>query len=132
MPKFIKEPSSKRVFRDTEARFEALVQSQSKVTVAWKVNGNVLSTKQGVKFEKDVQANRYALIVPRANANFGQSILCEVSNEHGTVAKQCDLFILGKSALTLASYLINWTGYRSILFLMTIYRDYFTQLAWKF
>lgn len=76
MPKFIKEPSSKRVFRDTEARFEALVQSQSKVTVAWKVNGNVLSTKQGVKFEKDVQANRYALIVPRANANFGRRVFC--------------------------------------------------------
>ena len=108
MPKFIKEPTSKKVFKDTEARFEALVQSASKVSVSWKVNGNELTAKHGVKFEKDASANRYALVVPRANSNFGQSIVCEVSNDHGTVAKQCDLFILGKLLCFFMKSQLNW------------------------
>jgi len=98
MPKFLKAPETKKVFKDKEARFEALVESSSKYNVVWKVNDTELISKAGVKIERDFKANKFALVVSKASPNFGKKIVCEAVNEHGSVSKTCELIILGKLA----------------------------------
>ncbi len=100
LPKFVKAPETKKVFKDKEARFEATVESSSKYSVAWKVNEVELTAKAGIKIERDFKANKFALVVSKASPNFGKKIVCEVTNEHGAVSKTCELIILGKSVFS--------------------------------
>ena len=61
------------------------------------INGKELTTKDGVQIEKDVNNNRYVLVIPKANptVHAGQ-ITIKAANNIGTVTHELTLHILGK------------------------------------
>ena len=62
------------------------------------INGKELTTKDGVQIEKDVNNNRYALVIPKANptVHAGQ-ITIKAANNIATATHELTLHILGKS-----------------------------------
>ena len=71
------------------------------MNVTWKMDNKELTVKNGVKLEKDLNKNRFTLIIPKVNSSFGKEIECEVKNEHGTVKRSVALILLGNCFLRL-------------------------------
>lgn len=97
-PVFVKVPEPLApINKDETVRFECIVEANPKPTVSWLINGRELTTKDGVQIEKDVNNNRYALLIPKANpAVHAGQVTIKASNNIGTSTHELTLSILGK------------------------------------
>jgi hypothetical protein len=55
------------------------------------LNGKELSTKDGVRIEKDAAKDRYTLIFPKITAAHVGTVTVKATNEHGTIEKSVEL-----------------------------------------
>lgn len=90
-PFFVSEPQDQKVLKDKEARFECVIKSNPKPNIIWLLNGKELTTKDGVKIEKDTSKDKYTLIFPKVLATHVGSITVKATNEYGTIEKSCVL-----------------------------------------
>jgi len=96
-PVFVKVPEPLApINKDESVRFECVVEANPKPTISWLINGKELTTKDGVQIEKDVNSNKYALAIPKANpAVHAGQITIKASNNIGTATHELTLSILG-------------------------------------
>lgn len=60
------------------------------------MNGKELTTKDGVQIEKDVNNNKYSLLIPKANPTVHAGLITiKATNNIGTVTHELKLDILG-------------------------------------
>lgn len=93
LPVFIKKPENQKVLKEKESYFEAIVKSNKKIEVKWRLNEKELISKDGIRIEKDEKANKYKLTIKRSIE--GGEIKCSAKNEHGEVEERCSLQIMG-------------------------------------
>lgn len=86
------ELEDQKVLRDKEAKFECIITGIPKPQVQWLFNDKELTTREGIKYEKDINNNRYAFIIPKVNSS--GVIKLKATNEYGTVEKTCNLELL--------------------------------------
>jgi hypothetical protein len=68
------------------------------------INGKELTNKDGVQIEKDINNNKYALLIPKANPSVHSGVVTiKATNAIGSVQHELSLNILGKNQV----YLIN-------------------------
>jgi hypothetical protein len=93
-PAFVTGPADLSVPKDKEARFECIVQSNPKPTVAWSLNGKELTTKDGVRIEKDLPNDKYTLVIPRVALTHIGTVSVKATNEMGSSERSCQLDVL--------------------------------------
>lgn len=91
-PVFEAEFPDQNVLRDKEAKFEVVIKGNPKPNVIWLLNGKELTSRDGVRVEKDVAKDKYSLVIPKVVA--AGSITVRATNEFGTVEKTCQLDVL--------------------------------------
>lgn len=90
-PYFVSEPQDQKVLKDKEAKFECIIKSNPKPTIVWFLNDKELTTKDGVKIEKDASKDKYSLVIPKVSAAHIGKITVKATNEYGTIEKSCVL-----------------------------------------
>lgn len=109
------------VNKDETVRFECIIEANPKPTVNWFVffvcflflsnfflflirficisrliNGKELTTKDGVQIEKDVNSNKYTLVIPKANPTVHAGLITiKAANNIAVVTHEITLNILG-------------------------------------
>lgn len=69
------------------------------------INGKELTTKDGVQIEKDVNNNRYTLVIPKANPTVHAGLITiKAGNAIGTVSHELALHILGISSILICGF----------------------------
>jgi hypothetical protein len=93
-PVFVTEPTDQKVLRDKEVKFECVIKSNPKPNVIWLFNGKEFTSRDGVRIEKDVNKDKYSLVIPKVTqANVG-TITVKATNEFGTAEKNCQVDVL--------------------------------------
>ncbi len=93
-PVFITEPTDQKALRDKEVKFECVVKSNPKPNVIWLFNGKEFTSRDGVRIEKDVNKDKYSLVIPKVTQASVGTITAKATNEFGTVEKHCQLDVL--------------------------------------
>lgn len=97
-PVFEVEPTDQQILKDKEIKFETLIKSNPKPNVIWLFNGKELTSRDGVRVEKDVNKDKYTLVIPKVTT-FG-TVTVKATNEFGSIEKTCQLDVLdGPKAL---------------------------------
>jgi hypothetical protein len=91
-PVFEGDLQNQSVLRDKEAKFEVVIKGNPKPNVIWLLNGKELTSRDGVRVEKDVAKDKYSLVIPKVTA--AGSITVKATNEHGTIEKTVELDVL--------------------------------------
>lgn len=99
-PYFVSEPQDQKVLKDKEAKFECIIKSNPKPNIVWILNEKELTTKDGVRIEKDASKDKYTLVIPKVAAIHVGKITVKASNEYGTVEKTCVLDAMDSPKLT--------------------------------
>lgn len=82
--------------KDESVRLECIVEAIPKPTISWLINGKELTTKDGVQIEKDVNNNKYALVIPKLNSTTHSGVLTiKASNTIGTAQHEMIISVLG-------------------------------------
>jgi hypothetical protein len=93
-PAFIIEPSDINVLKEKEARFECVVKSNPKPTLSWFFNDRELTTKDGIRLEKDISKDKYTLVIPKVNQNHLGKYTVKAINDFGSDERSCQLDVL--------------------------------------
>ena len=98
MPVFIENPKDQKNLKEKDCKFEAIIKSISSLKVEWIVNNKELinSNKDGIKIEKDLNKNKYSLILTKLNMSIDE-IICRASNENGIVERKVKAELLGNT-----------------------------------
>lgn len=93
-PVFEVEPLDQKVLKDKEVKFECIVKSNPKPNVSWLLNGKEFTTRDGVRIEKDINKDKYSLVLPKTTTSHVGTITARAVNEFGTVEKNAQLDVL--------------------------------------
>lgn len=115
LPLFVKTPDIPSTLnKDDSIKLECLIEGVPKPTINWYVNfiffldifikltlfriinGKELSTKDGVQIEKDVNNNKYSLIIPKLNPTLhAGTVTIKATNVVGIVTHDVNINIFG-------------------------------------
>lgn len=98
MPVFITVPEPfGPINKEESVKFECVVEGTPKPNISWLINGKETSSKDAVQIEKDVNLNKYTLIIPKANPSLHSGIITiRAQNLIGSVQREISLNIQGK------------------------------------
>lgn len=99
-PYFVTEPQDQKVLKDKEAKFECIIKSNPKPNIVWILNDKELTTKDGVRIEKDVSKDKYTLIIPKVSAVHIGKLTVKANNEYGSIEKTCDIDAMDSPKMT--------------------------------
>ena len=80
--------------KDKEVKFECIVKSNPKPSVTWLFNGKEFTSRDGVRMEKDLNKDKYTLVLPKTTPSHVGTITARAINEFGSVEKNAQLDIL--------------------------------------
>lgn len=101
-PVFVKVPDEVPPTNKEESiRLECTVEAFPKPNVNWFINGKELTAKDGVQIEKDVNNNKYALTIPKANPTAHSGLVTiKATNAIGSAQHELTLSILDVPKIT--------------------------------
>lgn len=93
-PVFVQEPVDQNVLKDKEAKFECIVKSNPKPNITWLFNGKEITSRDGMRMEKDATKDKYTLIIPKVTPAHIGTVTVKAVNEFGAAEKSCQLDVL--------------------------------------
>ena len=93
-PVFVVEPTDQNVLKDKEVKFECVVKANPKPNIIWLFNGKEITSRDGVRLEKDVAKDKYTLVIPKVTPAHVGSVTVKAANEFGSIEKSCQLEVL--------------------------------------
>ena len=91
-PVFELEPTDQKVLKDKEAKFECVIKANPKPNVIWLMNGKEITSKDGIRVEKDVNKDIYSIVIPKVTTV--GSYIVRATNEFGLLEKSVQLEVL--------------------------------------